>query len=135
MLDAPILEVLSRGGAVGAFIGIAIAIARPPLTPARITGALFCIAAAAHTLTQLPAVEEALGFARVPVWAFSAMGAGLFWAFAAELFGDRARLEPLRFAPALVLLAIGVKAVLATGAIADALFLGVIPSTADASTW
>lgn len=107
-LDAPILEILTRGGAVGAFIGIAIAIARPPLTPARVTGVLFCLAAVAHTLTQHPAIRPALGFAWPAVWAFAVMGAGLFWAFATELFGDRPRLEPTRFAPAAILLAVGI---------------------------
>ncbi len=120
---APILEILMRGGAVGAFIGVAIAIARPPLTPARVTGVLFCLAAAAHTLTQHPAIKPALGFAWPAVWAFSIMGAGLFWAFATELFGDRPRLEPVRFAPAALLLAIGTAARLANGASADGFLL------------
>lgn len=110
-----VLEVLIRGGAVGAFVGLAIAMVRPPLSPARVTGSLFCLAAAAHTLTQQPSIEQTLGFARPLVWAFSIMGAGLFWAFATELFGDRRRLRPVRFAPAALLLAIGIVAVLATG--------------------
>lgn len=110
LLDASILEILTRGGAVGAFIGVAVAIVRPPLTPARITGVLFCLAAAGHTLTQHAVIESALGFTWPVVWAFSAMGAGLFWAFATELFGDRPRLEPIRFAPAALLLAIGIAA-------------------------
>jgi len=118
-----LLEVLARGGAVGAFIGVAIAIARPPFTPARITGALFCLAAAAHTLTQHPSIVQALDFALPPVWAFSVMGAGLFWAFATELFDDRSRLELVRLAPAALLLALGIAAVLAKGAPADGLLL------------
>lgn len=121
--DASILEVLTRGGAVGAFIGVAIAITRPPLTPARVTGVLFCLAAAAHTLTQHPAIEPALGFAWPAVWAFSVMGAGLFWAFATELFGDRPRLEPVRFAPAALLLAIGTAVWLADGAYTNGFLL------------
>lgn len=113
--DTSVLEILIRGGAVGAFIGLAIAIARPPFSPARVTGALFCLAAAAHTLTQNTSIERALGFAQPLFWAFSVMGAGLFWAFATELFGDRRRLRPVRFAPAALLLAIGIVAMLATG--------------------
>jgi AraC-like DNA-binding protein len=113
--DASVLEILIRGGAVGAFAGLAVAMARPPFAPARVTGALFCLAAAAHTLTQHPSIEEALGFARPLAWAFSVMGAGLFWAFATELFGDRRRLRLVRFAPAALLLAIGIVAVLVTG--------------------
>ncbi len=119
----PILEILTRGGAVGAFVGVAIAIARPPLTPARITGVLFCLAAAAHTLTQSPAIKPALGFAWPAIWTFSVMGAGLFWAFATELFGDHPRLEPVRLAPAALLLAIGTAASLAEGASAKGFLL------------
>lgn len=119
LLDASILEILIRGSAVGAFVGVAIAIARPPFTPARVTGVLFCLAAAGHTLTQQPAIREALGVVLALAWVFSVMGAGLFWAFATELFGDRPRLEPVRFVPAALLLAIGVAAVLTDGRLAD----------------
>jgi AraC-like DNA-binding protein len=51
------------------------------------------------------------------------MGAGLFWAFATELFGDRPRVELARFAPAALLLAIGVAKVLTDGTLADGFFL------------
>lgn len=51
------------------------------------------------------------------------MGAGLFWAFATELFGDRSRLEPARFLPAALLLASGVAAALARGTPRDGLWL------------
>ena len=118
-----LLEILVRGAAVGTFLGLAVVIARRPLSPARITGVLFCIGAAAHTLTQHPSVASALGFAWIPVWAFSVMGAGLFWAFTTELFGDRPRLEPVRFAPAALLLAIGVASALASGSSRRALLL------------
>ena len=53
MGPAEMLELLARGAAVGAFVGLALVMARD-LMPARLTGALFCLAAAAHTLTQLP---------------------------------------------------------------------------------
>jgi hypothetical protein len=131
------LELLARGGAVGAFLGLALLSGRGGRTPARLTGALFCLGAAAHTLTQLPSVESALGFMWWPVWTFSAMGAGLFWAFALELFEDGGRLDVRRFAPALALLGLGASAVstleagqralshniLSAGLIAHALFL------------
>ena len=111
MFDPAILEILMRGGAVGTFIGLAIVIARPPFTPARVTGILFCLAAAGHTLTQQSAIRSALGIVLPVPWMLSAMGAGLFWAFATELFGDRPRLEPVRFAPALILLVLGTSAI------------------------
>ncbi len=104
------LELLARGGAVGAFVGLALLSARGKRTPARMTGALFCLGAAAHTLTQVPSVEAALGFMWWPVWSFSAMGAGLFWAFALELFEDGGVLDVRRLAPALALLALGAAA-------------------------
>jgi AraC-like DNA-binding protein len=106
--DQLVLELLMRGAAVGAFVGLALVIVRPPLSPARITGGLFCLAAAAHTLTQqYPSLAPALSFIWPLLWAFSVMATGLFWAFAGELFGDRVKLEPVRFAPALALLLLG----------------------------
>ena len=122
-VSAPILEVLARGAAVGALVGLAIVIARPPFSPARITGILFCLAAAAHNLTQNQVIESVLGPAWPLVWAFSVMGAGLFWAFATELFGDRPRLDQVRFAPAAVLLLLGIAKLMTTGWTADASLL------------
>jgi hypothetical protein len=91
MTAAEMLELLMRGAAVGAFVGLASMMAHG-LTPAKLTGALFCLAAAAHTLTQLPQSASALGWAWPPIWALSVMGAGLFWAFVLELFEDRSTL-------------------------------------------
>lgn len=118
-----ILEILTRGGAVGAFIGLAIVIARRPFAPAGLAGVLFCLAAAAHTLTQFPPIRPALGPAWPLVWSFSVAGAGLFWAFATELFGDRAHPRLVGFAPAALLLVIGVGAVLAGPGPAKSLWL------------
>lgn len=109
MDDLAILELLARGGAVGAFLGLAIIVIRGGTSPARVTGALFALAAASHTLTQWPGeeIDRALLWLWPPIWMFSVMGGGLFWAFARELFEDRARLSPFRFAPAALLLAVG----------------------------
>jgi AraC-like DNA-binding protein len=116
------LELLARGAAVGAFVGLALMMARG-MTPARLTGALFCLAAAAHTLTQLPQSASALGWAWPPIWALSVMGAGLFWAFVLELFEDRSTLTLGEFAPALVLLLLGLAGVLAPLSIARTFWL------------
>lgn len=121
--DPNVLELLVRGGAAGAFIALALAIVRGPFAPARVTGFLFCLAAAAHTLTQHPQSFSALGFAWRPVWVLSVMGAGLFWAFAAELFEDRPNLAPSRFAPAALLLAIGIGGALSSPPAAEGLWL------------
>ncbi len=104
MIDgATVLELLARGAAIGAFLGLALALLRGPLTPARTSGALFCLAAAAHTLTQWPGDTNAFGIALAPIWVLSAMGAGLFWAFARDLFEDNP-LDWRRFGPAFLLL-------------------------------
>jgi len=103
-------ELLVRGAAVGIFVLTAVRIGGGGLTPARVTGALFALAAAGHTLTQLSAAWAAMGPAAAVAWVLSVAGAGLFWAFALELFGDNRRLALTRFLPALVLLAIAIVA-------------------------
>ena len=113
MIPGENLELLARGAAVGAFLGLAVLSMRGGASPARVTGALFCTAAGAHVLTQMPQIAEAIGWAWTPVWALSVMGAGLFWAFVLELFEDNTKLDIRRFGPALALLGIGGAAVLA----------------------
>ncbi|HYE46082.1 MAG TPA: helix-turn-helix domain-containing protein [Caulobacter sp.] len=108
MATEPTFELLARGAAVGAFVGVALIVGFGGRTPARVAGVLFSLAAAAHTLTQAPQIVGQFGWAWPVIWAFSAMGSGLFWAFAVELFEDRRRLEPSRFLPAMVLLAIAI---------------------------
>lgn len=110
MISHGILELLTRGAAVGAFVGLALVAGLGGRTPARVTGLLFSLAAAAHTLTQLPQPAGLFGWAGPLIWALSVMGAGLFWAFATELFGDRTRLSPVRFLPAAALLTVGIAA-------------------------
>lgn len=121
-----LLELLARGAAFGAFIGQAILVFRGGPSPARVTGALFTIAAAAHTITQMPSValDAALGWLWLPTWAFSIMGAGLLWSFALELFEDRKTLSITRFAPAALLLALGAGAAWAPPPTARILLLG-----------
>jgi AraC-like DNA-binding protein len=117
------LELLIRGAAAGGFALLALGVIGGGRTPARLTGALFCLAAAAHTLTQMPAAFHLVGLGAAPVWALSVMGTGLFWAFAVELFGDNTRLAPARFLPAAVLLAIGVLATISPPPVARLLWL------------
>lgn len=121
--QAPVLELLVRGAAVGVFGLLALQMLARDRTPARLTGALFCLGAAAHTITQCPFAFRAMGYGGAPVWAFSVMAAGLFWAFALELFGDNARLTPIRLAPAAALLAIGGLAMASPPAAARVLWL------------
>jgi AraC-like DNA-binding protein len=121
--DFATLELLARGMAVGVFVLLAIRIGARPRTPVRLTGALFALAAASHTLTQSPPAMAALGLAGAPVWMLSAMGAGLFWAFALELFNDNRRLAPARFLPALALFAIASAAWILPPDVARSLWL------------
>jgi AraC-like DNA-binding protein len=116
-------ELLARGGAISAFAALGFTVARPPFTPAKVTGALFCIGAIAHTLTQYAAARALLGIAWPVVWAFSVMGAGLLWAFATEVFEDRRQSLAVRLVPTAALLAIGIAASQTTGRSADALWL------------
>lgn len=118
-----VVELLIRGAAAGVFVVLSVALAQGSRAPSRVAGALFCLAAAAHTLTQAGVAFHSLGPAMAPVWVLSVMGAGLFWAFALELFGDHARLSPWRFLPAGVLLAIGVAATASPPAAARLLWL------------
>jgi AraC-like DNA-binding protein len=115
MNDTQILELLARGVAVGAFLGVASLVLRGGLSPARLTGALFALAAGSHTLTQWPGVEiaSALGWLMPLVWALSVGGAGFLWAFVSELFEDRANLDLRRFLPAAALFGIGLGTVFA----------------------
>lgn len=123
VLQAQVLELLIRGAAVGVFVLLALRIVGGDRTPARLTGTLFCLGAAAHTLTQSPIAFGLLGPVSVPVWALSVMAAGLFWAFALELFGDNAGLAPARLVPAAALLAIGGMATASPPAVARLLWL------------
>lgn len=116
--SAAAAELLVRGAAMGMLVLLSLRIGAGARTPARTTGAIFSLAAAAHTATQFRPIMEALGPAAPIAWVLSVMGAGLFWAFALELFGDRPRLRPVRLAPAAALLAIGVAGRLAPDRIA-----------------
>lgn len=107
-IDLP--EILVRGAAGGCYVLLSLAIFAGGRTPARVFASLFCLAAVAHTLTQSHTIFAALGVVAVPVWILSAVAAGLFWAFALELFGDSKRLTPARFLPAALLLAIALTA-------------------------
>ncbi len=103
-----VIELLARGIAVGAFMALALSLARGASGPVRVSGILFCLAAAGHTLTQWPGPESLFGFVGVPVWVLSVMGAGFFWAFARDLFEDTPS-DWIRFAPALALFVVGIS--------------------------
>jgi len=109
--QAPLLELLIRGAAIGVFVLLALRIVGDR-TPARLTGALFCLGAAAHTITQSPVAFGLLGPGAVTVWALSVMAAGLFWAFAYNVAGITLAmagvLNPILAAAAMVLSSLSV---------------------------
>ena len=119
----PVLELMIRGIAAGAFVLLALCIGLAGRAPARLAGTLFCLAAAAHTFTQSQPAFDALGLVAPPVWILSVAGAGLLWAFALELFGDNVRLSPWRFLPAGLLLATGAAAEVSQPSLARGLWL------------
>ncbi len=124
MIDPSIVpELLIRGAAVGAFAILSLAVLHGGRTPARTTGALFFLAVAAHTVTQSDLAFAAIGLLATPIWIMSVTAAGLFWAFATELFSDRAQLRAARFVPASVLLVVGVAGAAAPPPIARGLWL------------
>lgn len=120
---SPAAELLVRGAVIGILILLSLRIAAGPRTPARLTGAAFALAGAAHAVTQFPPISQVLGPAAVAAWVLSVMGAGLFWVFALELFGDHTRLQLVRLAPAFALLVLGVAARLAPHRVAWTLWL------------
>lgn len=116
-------EILIRGAAVGVLILLSLAVLRDGRTPSRVTAALFCLSAAAHSLTQSRSIYVSLGYATGLVWIFSVAAAGLLWAFAAELFGDSPRLRVARFLPTAILLIVGGFAAVASPFLARNLWL------------
>lgn len=122
MHGTAVLELLARGIAMGAFLGLALALTRSGRGPARLSGVLFCLAAVGHTLTQWPGPGAIFGIAYPPMWIFSVAGAGLFWAFARDVFEDDSA-GWRRFLPAALLLAVGVAAVAGPVQVSPSLWL------------
>lgn len=94
------LEILLRGAAAGTLLATAVGMAGRE--PARWTGALFCLSAAAFSVHSGGAESRALGPAIWLASLLSAAGTGYFWLFAVTLFGDR-RFAWLRLVPIAVL--------------------------------
>jgi AraC-like DNA-binding protein len=103
-------ELLIRGATIGILVALAASLLREPKAPARLTGALFCLGATGHTITQSPTIMATLGIAAAPAWVFATMAGGLFWAVALELFGDTKGIRLRRFLPAVILLLIALAA-------------------------
>lgn len=137
MSELAAIELLARGAAVGGFLGLALCFSRAHPGRLRLSAFLFCISCVGHVVAQSPSARLAVGPAMPLAWLLSIAGAGLFWAFATDLFSDEARSLGARFAPAAatVLLALTgqqtcqspavwiVYSVLAAGLIGHALYV------------
>lgn len=109
------LEVLLRGIAVGAMLCTALALIRGrPLIPARWTGALFALAAAAFTLHSGGPETRVVMPIIVPIWLLSLGGTAYFWMFAMALFED-SRFTLDRWIPAAGMTIVGIVGVLVPG--------------------
>ncbi len=116
------LEVLLRGIAVGAMLCTALALlGGRPLIPARWTGALFAIAAAAFTLHSGGPETKVLMPILAPIWALSLGGTAYFWMFGMALFED-SKFTIDRWIPALVMSIVGIAG-------------GVLPEPINRGVW
>lgn len=85
-----ILDLLLRGMAVGAQLGLGISLARSAEDRGlRIVTLLLFISSISLTLTGVPQLFRMLGSARILLWLVQIGGAGYFWLFAVMLFEDR----------------------------------------------
>lgn len=105
--SAAVLELVARGAAVGALAVMALSLGRGGSRAIRVSGVLFALGAASHTLMQSPSIGAALGLAGALPWTLSVTAAGLLWAFIIALFGEATTIDPRRFWPALTPLAVG----------------------------
>jgi len=102
-----ILDLLFRGMAVGAQLGLAIALARSADDRGfRIITMLLFISSISLTLTGVPQIHRMMGSAQILLWLIQIGGAGYFWLFAVMLFEDR-RLTWRSTAPSVALTIIG----------------------------
>jgi AraC-like DNA-binding protein len=116
------LEVLLRGIAVGAMFCTALGLMRGrPLIPARWTGALFAVAAAAFTLHSGGPETRAVMPIIFPIWVLSLGGTAYFWMFGMALFED-SRFTLDRWIPAAVMTIVGVAG-------------GVLPEPVNRGVW
>ncbi len=103
-----ILDLLFRGMAIGAQLGLCIALTRSAEARGlRIATLLLFISSISFTINGFPSIARMLGPAQVLMWLIQIGGAGYFWLFAVTLFEDR-KLTAMSIAPAAALTVIGV---------------------------
>jgi AraC-like DNA-binding protein len=105
-----ILDLLLRGMAIGAQLGLAIALARSAEDRGfRIVTLLLFTSSISFTLTGFPPIIRMIGSAQILLWLVQIGGAGYFWLFAVMLFEDR-RLTWISISPAIALTIMGLFA-------------------------
>ena len=110
--DLITLEMVARGVAIGALLAMSASFARQASIHIRVAGVLFALSTVAYVLNSSPNISSALSWFVFPVHFVSLAGAGFFWLFIVTLFEDRS-LEPMSFAPWIVLTAVGIAGILA----------------------
>lgn len=105
-----LLELLLRGGAVGAQLALGLALAlRARNRAVRVATLVFIAANLAFVVNGAAPIRHLLGAAAEPLWVLQLGSAGLLWLFAATLFEDRA-LSVRAFLPAGGLVLLGLCA-------------------------
>lgn len=96
------LELFVRGIVCGGLLAAAISILRGGREPARLAGALFCVATCGFVIHTSKAAPGLVGPLAIPAWLLSAGGTSYFWMFGMALFSD-ARPRWVHAAPVLVM--------------------------------
>ena len=105
--DLVILEMLSRGIAIGAMAAVGAGLWTSGAgRSVRIAGAMFCAGVIAYIINSSPQLIHAFGWAMPPLHFMSLGGVGLFWLFIVTLFEDRP-LSLQTFTPWLILTGLG----------------------------
>lgn len=101
------LDLLFRGMAIGAQLGLGIALARGAAQyDLRIATLLFIVSNICFTINGSPPLQPIMAPVEFVLWLVQIGGAGYFWLFAVTLFEDR-RLTPASSVPAAALTLIG----------------------------
>lgn len=108
MQSLQIIDLLLRGIAVGAQLGLGLALVRSAdQRSLRIATLLFVVSNICFTLNGFHPLRALLGPFQRPLWLVQIGGAGYFWLFALALFEDR-KLSASGIAPAALLTIVGV---------------------------
>ncbi|WP_395645069.1 helix-turn-helix domain-containing protein [Terricaulis sp.] len=106
-MDAPVLDLLLRGVAIGAQAAMAAGLARAPSQAVRVAGILFCVEISAYVLNSAPVPMYVFGVAAPLIHFFAFGGVGALWLFIVTLFEDR-KISWATLGPWLLLTGLGI---------------------------